>query len=74
MTEAAESQEASKLRIALAHEVSEALKSTPDKAQRFFAELAAEARKPHYGGQSREWMHALLVRAETAGIYTPETP
>ena len=50
----------------------DALSSTPDKAQKFFAELAAEARKPHYGGQSREWMQALLIRAETEGLYTPE--
>jgi hypothetical protein len=41
------------------------------RTQLFFEELAAETRKPHFGQQAREWVQALLVRAEEAGLYQP---
>lgn len=45
-----------------------------DKAQRFFLQLAASARAPHCGVAYREWVSALLIQAQTAGLYTPEKP
>lgn len=41
--------------------------------QAFFAALATEARRPHFGDQAKEWTRALLLRAEEAGLYQPET-
>ncbi len=38
-------------------------------AQAFFEQLAAEAAKPHHG--NRSITHALLIRAQEAGLYTP---
>jgi hypothetical protein len=42
------------------------------RAQKFFADIAAEMRKPHFGERGRELMAAILVRAEEAKLYTPE--
>lgn len=46
----------------------------PSASQAFFANLAAETRKPHFGGMQREWVQALLIRAQEAQLYTPENP
>ena len=51
-----------------------ALNAERQKAQRFFAELAAEMRKPHFGEAFREYQRALLTRAQEANLYTPENP
>lgn len=40
-------------------------------SQKFFELLAKEARSPHYGGQAREFVANLLIRAEEAGLYQP---
>lgn len=40
--------------------------------QGFFADFAAEMRKPHFGDMQRSWMQALLTRAIEAKLYTPE--
>jgi len=29
-------------------------------------------RKPHYSHQHRDWVRGLLIRAQEAGLYTPE--
>jgi len=44
------------------------------RTQLFFEELAAETRKPHFGLQAREWVAALLTRAQEAGLYQPPPP
>lgn len=41
------------------------------RAQGFFAQLAAEIRKPHFGVHQREFIVALLNRAQEAGLYAP---
>lgn len=41
--------------------------------QTFFSTMAAEARRPHFGDQAKEWTRSLLLRAEEAGLYHPET-
>lgn len=41
------------------------------RAQLFFEELANETRKPHFGDQAREWVRALLLRAQEADLYRP---
>ena len=41
-------------------------------SQRFFANLAAEMRKPAFGDHARDIYAALLVRAQESGLYTPE--
>ena len=41
--------------------------------QAFFAGFAAEMRKPSYGDQARDFGKALLLRAQEAGLYAPET-
>jgi hypothetical protein len=45
-----------------------------NRAQAFFAQLAAEARKPHFGDAFRDYQRALLLRAQEQGLYTPEEP
>lgn len=40
-------------------------------AQEFFATLARETRKPHYGHQALSWTNSLLLRAQEAGLYDP---
>ena len=45
-----------------------------DLAQKFFAMYAAEIRGPNYGDHARDFVRSMLARAETAGLYTPETP
>lgn len=42
------------------------------KQQVFFEQLAASARAPHCGGHYREWVQAMLLRAQEAGLFTPE--
>lgn len=42
------------------------------KSQGFFEQLAASARAPHCGGNYREWVQAMLLRAQEAGLYSPE--
>lgn len=42
------------------------------RSQGFFEALAAETRKPHYGGAQREWAQQILIRAQEAHLYTPE--
>ncbi len=41
-------------------------------AQAFFAAYAIEARKPHCALPQRDWMNALLLRAQESGLYAPE--
>lgn len=41
-------------------------------AQRFFAQMAAESRKPHFGEMQAGWMRSLLIRAEEAGLFDPK--
>lgn len=41
-------------------------------SQTYFANLAGEMRRPHFGEQFREIYRALLLRAQEAGLYTPE--
>jgi hypothetical protein len=48
------------------------IKEERNKSQAFFAELAAETRKPHYGEMQSGWVKALLVRAQERGLYKPE--
>ena len=48
--------------------------STLEKSQAFFSGLAAEIRKPSYGDQHREFVRALLIRAQEAELYSPELP
>jgi len=40
--------------------------------QGFFASLALELRKPHFGEHAKSLTTALLLRAQEAGLYTPE--
>lgn len=47
--------------VGMAHEV-----------QAFFQRIADEMRRPSYGDQAREFARALLIRAQEAGLYTPE--
>lgn len=44
----------------------------PDPVQKFFEELAASTRVPHYADKQREWVRQLLNRATEAGLYHPE--
>jgi hypothetical protein len=44
---------------------------TARRTQTFFAQLAAETSKPHYGGRDRELVLSLLLRAQEAGLYRP---
>ncbi len=46
--------------------------NSPPPAQKFFEELAASTRVPHYGEKQRDWMNQLLKRATEANLYTPE--
>jgi hypothetical protein len=55
----------------LAEQLREEL-STRTKAQRFFAQLALEARKPSFGEQAAGWTRSLLIRAEEAGLFDPK--
>ena len=41
--------------------------------QGFFAAMAAELRRPHFGEHARVVTHSMLIRAEEAGLYVPET-
>lgn len=43
-----------------------------EKAQRFFAELAASIVTPHVGDQYRDTIKSILLRATEAGLYAPE--
>jgi hypothetical protein len=47
------------------------LMKPPPVAQSFFAQLAAETRRPHYGHHALEWTRALLIRAQECGLYDP---
>ena len=40
--------------------------------QGFFESLAAEMRKPHFGGLGKDIYAGILLRAQEAGIYNPE--
>lgn len=40
-------------------------------AQKFFAELYTESRRPSYGDHSREFIRQILLRAEERGLYVP---
>lgn len=51
------------------HEAMVNTQAVVDRTQKFFEQLAAEARKPHFG--AIEFTRALLVRAEEAGLYVP---
>ena len=42
--------------------------------QQFFASLASAARNPGTGEHYREFVKHLLLRAQEAQLYTPETP
>lgn len=42
------------------------------RTQGFFADFAAEIRKPHFGDMQRKWMETLLTRAIEAKLYNPE--
>lgn len=42
------------------------------KAQSFFAQLAADIRKPSYGVMQRDFVESLLKRAQEANLYSPE--
>ncbi len=47
----------------------------PARSHLFFEDLAKEARKAHFGEQSKQWTANLLKRATEAGLYAPpETP
>lgn len=48
------------------------LKLADERSQKYFADLAAEARKPHFGEHEKQFTRALLLRAEEAGLYTPD--
>ncbi len=63
---------ATKAAISESIAVDVAINQTLAKSQKFFADLAAESRKPHFGDQTKSWVASLLVRAEEAGIYAPE--
>lgn len=39
--------------------------------QGFFANLATEARRPHFGDQQRGWLQSFLLRAQEAGLFDP---
>lgn len=41
------------------------------RTQKFFADFAAETRRPHFGEQQAGWMRSLLLRAEEARLYDP---
>lgn len=43
-----------------------------DRPQRFFAGLARDIRLPSYGIMQREFVEALLKRAQEAHLYEPE--
>lgn len=49
-----------------------ALYEAPARAQAFFAQLADSLRTPHASEPYREFVKALLLRAEEAKLYTPE--
>ena len=53
--------------------VREKLRDATLKAQAFFAAYATEARTPHCAGRDAEWIRNLLLRAEEANLYKPET-
>ncbi len=40
-------------------------------SQAFFAQLAAESLRPSYGGQERDFIRSLLIRAEESKLYDP---
>ena len=44
------------------------------RAQSFFAAIAVEIRRPHFGEVQAGFMKALLLRAQEAHLYTPEQP
>ncbi len=44
----------------------------PERVQKFFADLALEMRKPHFGEHAKIFTMALLNRAQEAHLYTPE--
>lgn len=48
------------------------LEQAKTKSQTYFSNLAAEMRRPHFGEQFREIYRALLLRAQEAGLYSPE--
>ncbi len=52
--------------MTLAHEQQPA-----DRAQEFFAALAAETRRPSFGDKDREFVRNLLLRAQEAGLFDP---
>ena len=56
----------------LSDQMAELVSAERAKAQRFFASLAAEMRKPSFGEQSQSLMRALLLRAQEAQLYRPE--
>lgn len=45
-----------------------------DKAQAFFHSLYIAARSPGYGDHHRAFVTSLLLRAQEAQLYRPETP
>lgn len=45
--------------------------STAVVAQAFFEALAAEVRRPHVGEHFKTYTHALLLRAQECGLYSP---
>lgn len=57
-------------------ELDEAREEERQKSQAFFAQLAGESRKPHFGDMQKDWLKALLVRAQEAQLYDPtkDTP
>ena len=42
------------------------------RAQAFFADFAAETKKPHFGDMQRIWLNSILTRAIEAKLYSPE--
>lgn len=41
------------------------------RAQKFFATIAAESRRPSFGEMQAGWTKALLARAQEAQLYDP---
>jgi hypothetical protein len=41
-------------------------------AQGFFADLDRETRSPHFGEHHKTFVRALLLRAQEAGLFTPD--
>jgi len=41
--------------------------------QGFFAAMASELRRPHFGEHAKAITSAMLIRAQEAGLYAPES-